>query len=186
MRSNGCLPEGSASRLVLHIDGKAVCELCAVVGQDSVHAIREVGQESREEARRSLGIALWVDFDIDVACGAVDGDEGVAFAPLQGRQMLQIKVDEADSACSKTPTLGLSGCLRWLIPWRWRQRWIALRESSSLTQRRITSTISSSGNCSDVRSSQTSALPWSTGSSSASSARVSGRRPSSGRASDGS
>jgi hypothetical protein len=34
---------------------------------------------------------------------------------------------------------------------------MALRDSFSLTQRRITSTISSSGNCSDVRNSQTSA-----------------------------
>jgi hypothetical protein len=33
---------------------------------------------------------------------------------------------------------------------------MALRDSFSLTQRRITSTISSSGNCSEVRSSQTS------------------------------
>jgi hypothetical protein len=33
---------------------------------------------------------------------------------------------------------------------------MALRESFALTQRRITSTISSNGNCSDVRSSQTS------------------------------
>src|SRR3954454_15693469 len=41
-------------------------------------------------------------------------------------------------ACSKMPTLGLSGFLRWLIAWRWRQRWMALRESFSLTQRRIT------------------------------------------------
>jgi hypothetical protein len=32
---------------------------------------------------------------------------------------------------------------------------MALRDSSALTQRRITSTMSSNGNCSDVRSSQT-------------------------------
>jgi hypothetical protein len=40
----------SAGRLVLHIDGKAVGELGAVVGQDGVNAMWEVGQESLEEA----------------------------------------------------------------------------------------------------------------------------------------
>jgi hypothetical protein len=59
-----------------------------------------------------------MDFNIDIAGGTVDRDEGIAFAPLQGRQMLQVEVNEADAACSKTPTLGLSGFLRWLISWR--------------------------------------------------------------------
>jgi hypothetical protein len=76
-----------------------------------VNAIREVGEESPEKARRSLGIAPSMDFDVDVAGGAVDRDEGIAFAPFQGRQMLQVDMNE-------TPTLGLSGFLRWLIPWR--------------------------------------------------------------------
>ena len=40
-----------ARRLVLHIDGKAVGELGAVIGQDSVNAIWEVGQESPEKAK---------------------------------------------------------------------------------------------------------------------------------------
>src|SRR5664279_480881 len=87
---------GLTGWLVLHVDGKAVGELGAVVGQDGVNAIWEVSQESPEEACRSLGIAPSMDFDIDVAGGTVDGDEGIAFAPLQGRQMLQIEVNEAD------------------------------------------------------------------------------------------
>ena len=41
----------SAGRLVLHVDGKAVGEFGAVVGQDGVNAMWEVGQESLEEAR---------------------------------------------------------------------------------------------------------------------------------------
>src|SRR4051794_41540449 len=57
---------GSApGRLVLHIDGKAVGELGAVVGQDGVNAMREVDQEALEKARRSLGVAPWMDLDID-------------------------------------------------------------------------------------------------------------------------
>ena len=103
---------GSALRLVLHIDGKAVGELGAVVGQDGVNTIREVRQESSEKARRSLSIAPSMDFDVDVAGGAVDRDEDIAFAPLQGRQMLQIDVNEADSRLFKDADAGLA----WLVP----------------------------------------------------------------------
>ena len=154
----GMAAGGSIARLVLHVDGEAVCELAAVVGQDGVQAMREVGDEAAEESCGGVGIAPWMDLQIDVARGAVDGHEGVAPAPLQGGQMLEIDVNEADGRlCSKTPTAGLSGCGRLLRPWRLRQRCIALRESLALTQRRITSVMSSSGNCSLVRSSQTSA-----------------------------
>jgi len=96
-----------ARRLVLHVDGKAIGELGAVVGQDGVNAIWEVGQESPEEACGSPSIAPSMDFDIDVASGAVDGDEGIAFAPFQSRQMLQIDVNEADSRLFKDADTGL-------------------------------------------------------------------------------
>jgi hypothetical protein len=94
-------------RLVLHIDGKAVGELGTVVGQDGVNAEREVGQESPEEGRRSLSIAPLMDFDIDIARGAIDGDEDIAFTPLQGRQMLQVDMNEADSRLFKGADAGL-------------------------------------------------------------------------------
>ena len=58
-------------------------------------------------------------------------------------------------AVSKMPGFGLSGLGRALMPWRCRQRWMALRDSLALMQRCITSTMSSSGNCSEIRSSQT-------------------------------
>ena len=93
--------------LVLHIDGKAVGELGAVVGQDSVNGIWEVSQESPEEGRRSLGIAPSMDFDIDVTGGAVDRDEGIAFTPLQGRKVLQINMNEADRRLFKDADAGL-------------------------------------------------------------------------------
>jgi len=38
-----------------------------------------------------------MDLQIDVAGGAVDGDEGVALVTLEGRQMLQVDMDEADA-----------------------------------------------------------------------------------------
>src|SRR4051812_24924566 len=89
---------GSApGRLVLHIDGKAVGELGAVVGQDGVNAMREVDQEALEKARRSLGVAPWMDLDIDIAGGAVDRDEGLVLSPAQGRQMLEVEVNEPDT-----------------------------------------------------------------------------------------
>jgi hypothetical protein len=95
-----------AGRLVLHVDGETVGELGAVVGQDGVNAMWEVGQEAAEEAGRRLGIAPPMDLDIDIAGGAVDRDEDIAFAPLQGRQMFQIDVDEADSGLLKDADAG--------------------------------------------------------------------------------
>jgi hypothetical protein len=47
-----------------------------------------------------------MDFDIDIAGGAVDRDEGIAFAPLQGRQMLQVEVNEADGCLFKDADAG--------------------------------------------------------------------------------
>ena len=91
----------SIARLVLHVDSEAVGELAAIVGQNGVNAMREVGQEPIEEVDRSLGITLLKDFDIDVAGGAVDRNEGIAFASLQGRQMLEVEVNEADSCLFK-------------------------------------------------------------------------------------
>ncbi len=46
---------------------------------------------------RSLGIPFRMNLYVDVAYDPIDGDEGVAFAPLQRGQMLEIDVDEADS-----------------------------------------------------------------------------------------
>ena len=61
--------------------------------------MREVGQEAFEEAGRGGSVPPGMDLDIDVAGGAVDGDESIAFAPLQSRQMLQVEMDKADAGC---------------------------------------------------------------------------------------
>jgi hypothetical protein len=47
----GMVAGGPAGRLVLHVDSEAVGELGAVVGQDSMNLVREVGQEALEEGR---------------------------------------------------------------------------------------------------------------------------------------
>src|SRR5271169_4042762 len=105
----GIAAGGSIARLVLHVDGEAVCELAAVVGQDGVQAMREVGDEAAEESCGGVGIALWMDLQIDVARGAVDGHEGVAPAPLQGGQVLEIDVNEADGRLLEDTDRGLVG-----------------------------------------------------------------------------
>ena len=96
------MPAGGAiTRLVLHIDGEAVGELAAIVSQDGVNAVREVGQEAIEETCGGVAIAPWMNLQIDVAGSAIDGDEGIAFAPLQRRQVLEIDVNEADGGLLK-------------------------------------------------------------------------------------
>ena len=113
-------------RLVLLIDGEAVGELGAVVGQDGVNIVREVGQEAFEEAGRGCPVPPGMDLDKDVAGGAVDGDKGIAGAALQGRQVLQVDVNEADAGGLEGAglglALGLSGLASRLMPLRCRQR----------------------------------------------------------------
>jgi hypothetical protein len=50
-----------------------------------------------------------MDLDIDVAGGAIDRDKGVALVTLQGRQVLQVDVDEADTGGLEDAGFGLSG-----------------------------------------------------------------------------
>jgi hypothetical protein len=47
-----------------------------------------------------------MDFHIDISRGAVDRDEDVAFAPLQGGQMFQVDMDEADRRLLKDAGFG--------------------------------------------------------------------------------
>jgi hypothetical protein len=96
-----------AGRLVLHVDGEAVGELGAVVGQDGMNLVREVGQEALEEGRCRLAIPSGMDLDIDVAGGAIDGDKGIALVALQGRQVLQVNVDEANAGRLEDASLWL-------------------------------------------------------------------------------
>ena len=105
----GMAAGGSIARLILHVDGEAVGELAAVIGQNGVQAMRKVGDEAAEESCGGVGIAFWLDLQIDVARGAVDGDEGVAPAPLQGGQVLEIDVNEADGRLLEDTDRGLVG-----------------------------------------------------------------------------
>src|SRR5271169_6504992 len=62
--------------LAFLVDGEAVGELGAVVGQGGVDLEREAGEKALEEAGGGLAAAIGQDFEIDEAGGAVDGDIG--------------------------------------------------------------------------------------------------------------
>lgn len=83
--------------LVLHVDRKAVGELGSVVGQDDMDRIGKGIQEAFEAGGNGLGRTAVDDLDIDKAGCPIYGDEDVALLPTQGRQMLQVGMDEADT-----------------------------------------------------------------------------------------
>jgi len=94
---------------VLLVDGEAVGELGAVVGQDGVNIVREVGQEALEEAGCGLAVSSGMDLDIDVAGGTIDRDKGITRAALQGRQMLQVDMDKSNAGCLEDASLWRCG-----------------------------------------------------------------------------
>ena len=71
--------------------------------------VREVGEEALEEAGRGIAIAPGMDLQVDVTRGPVDGDEGVALSSFQGRQMLEIDMNEADRRRLEDADRGLAG-----------------------------------------------------------------------------
>ena len=95
-------------RFVLLVDGEAVGELGAVVGQDGVNFVREVSEKALEEAGCGLAVSSGMDLDIDVAGGTIDRDEGITSAALQGRQMLQVEMDKSNAG-------GLEDARLWLL-----------------------------------------------------------------------
>src|SRR5438876_4380232 len=68
----GMTSGGPVVKFVLHVDGEAVGELAAVVGEDGVHRMREVGEEAFEEAGGGTAITVGMDLQVDVAGGAID------------------------------------------------------------------------------------------------------------------
>ena len=93
-----------------------------------MNLVREVGRKRLRKWRPSA-IPSGMDFDIDVAGGAIDRNEGVALVALQGRQMLEVDMDKANTGRLEEADLGLVGFGASLTPWRCRQRWMALRDT---------------------------------------------------------
>ena len=77
----GMPARGFVVGLGFFVDGEAVGELGAVVGEGGVDLEREAVAEAFEEGGRGFGSAIGQDFEIDKASGAVDGDPG--FTPGQ-------------------------------------------------------------------------------------------------------
>src|ERR1700738_3825780 len=74
----GGVPRGSVLGFCLLVDGEAVGELGAVVGQDGVDLEQEVVEEAIKETGRGGGPAIGEDFEIDETGGTIDRDIGVA------------------------------------------------------------------------------------------------------------
>ena len=91
----GVPPGGRIGGLALLVDGEAVGELRAIVGEHGVDLQREAGQEAFEEGGGIGGAAGWSDLEIDVACGPVDGDEGIGGPALEPGEVFDIDMDEA-------------------------------------------------------------------------------------------
>ena len=66
------LAGGSVVGFRFLVDGEAVGELGAVIGQDGVDLERKGVEEAREETGRSSGAAIGQDFHIDKAGGTID------------------------------------------------------------------------------------------------------------------
>jgi hypothetical protein len=77
------------------------------VGENGAHLCRESGEEAFQEAGGGGGVPAGMDFQIDIARAAVDGDESVAFALLQRRQVFEIDVDEADRGVLETALVSI-------------------------------------------------------------------------------
>ncbi len=91
----GMVARGFVLGFSLFVDGEAVGELGAVVGQDGVDLERKTVEEAREETGRGGGPAIGENFETDKAGGTVDRDIGVAAPAIEWRQVFDIDVDEA-------------------------------------------------------------------------------------------
>ena len=94
----GVVTRGSIVGLGLFVDGKAVGEFGAVVGQDGVDFEREAAEEAREKTGGGGGPAIGEDFEIDKASGAFDCDIGIAAPAVEWRQVFDVDMDETGRA----------------------------------------------------------------------------------------
>ncbi len=76
------LAGGSVVGFGFLVDGEAVGELGAVVGQDGVDLERKGVEEAREETGRSSGAAIGQYFQIDKAGGTIDRDPSLRWGRL--------------------------------------------------------------------------------------------------------
>ena len=92
---DGMITGRLVGRLALLVDGEAIRPFTAVVGEDGVHAVGEVGKEALQEAAGSSGSPITMDLDIDVTCGPIDGDEAIGALTVERWQIFEVEMDEA-------------------------------------------------------------------------------------------
>jgi len=97
------VPRGLVVRLVFLVDGEAVGELGAVVGEYGMDWIAEGLEEALEAGGDGGGFAVADDLDVDEAGGPLDGDEDVGRFALQPGQVLQVDMDEAECGGLEDP-----------------------------------------------------------------------------------
>ena len=73
---------GFVVRFAFLVDGEAVGELGAVVGQDGVDREREAVEKALEKSSGGGGTTVGEDFEIDKAGGAINRDPGLRWGRL--------------------------------------------------------------------------------------------------------
>ncbi len=85
-----------AGGLVLFVVGEAVGPFAAIVGENGVHLAGETIEKAVDEGARGGGLAVGQDLGMDIARGAVDGDEDVGRFAVQPGEVLNVEMDEAE------------------------------------------------------------------------------------------
>ena len=117
------LAGGFVERFVLLVDGEAVGELGAVVGQDGVDLERKAFEEALQEAGGGGCASVWQYLKVDEAGGTVDGDISIRAPAIERWQIFEIDMDEAGRGFGLEGDGGcLSGSMRAESWWRLRQR----------------------------------------------------------------
>jgi hypothetical protein len=78
----GMRARGLVVGFVFLVDGEAIGEFGAVVGEDAMDREREAVEKALEEGGRGFGPAIGEDFEIDKAGGAIDGDTSLRWGRL--------------------------------------------------------------------------------------------------------
>ena len=85
-----------AFRFARLVDGVTVGELAAIVSEDGVNGDGEGLEKALEKAGARPSFAVGQDFEINKACGAINGDIGIGPAPVECGQIFDVDMDKAE------------------------------------------------------------------------------------------
>ncbi len=92
----GMVSSGFALWFVFHIDGEAIGELRAIIGQDGMHGMAEGLEEAGEAAGDGFAVAPHDNLHVDEPRCPFDGHKDVRLGAAQAGQVLEIDVNEAE------------------------------------------------------------------------------------------